>query len=172
MPSRAHFSQNVILKLLKQIKFKVEEELRSAYSIAITADGWTLRARDRYLTITAHYITDHWQITNNVLKTQPVFESHSSEHLSEIMTQARSDWRITRSDVPVPVTTDNAINVANAVAAAGFSPNIKCFAQDHNLMSRLFDKVRKVVIFFQRALQLMTNRKCCSYHYISLCRIG
>lgn len=113
MPSRAHFSQNVLPKLLKETKSRVEEELRSTEAPSQSPrDGWTSPATDSYLTITAHYITDHWQIANPFLQTRPVFESHTSEHLSEILTQAMSDWKITRSDVPIPVTTDNARNVA------------------------------------------------------------
>ena len=72
-----------------------------------------------------------------------------------------AEWKINRSDVPVPVRTDNAINVANAVVAAGFSPHIQCFAHTVNLgaqrgmavnqMSRLLGRVRKVVTFFHKS---------------------
>ncbi len=54
-------------------KAKVEEGLSTAESIAITTDGWTSRATDSYMTITAHYITGNWQIANHVLQTRPVY---------------------------------------------------------------------------------------------------
>ncbi len=57
LPSRAHFSQNVLPKLQEKTKAKVEEGLSTAESIAITTDGWTSRATDSYMAITAHYIT-------------------------------------------------------------------------------------------------------------------
>ncbi len=154
LPSRAHFSQNVLPKLQEKKKAKVEERLSTAESIAITTDGWTSRATDSYMTITAHYITGNWQIANHVLQTRPVYESHTSDHLSGILKEAVIDWKISRSNVPVPVTTDNARNIANAVEAAGFSPHIRCFAHTVNLaaqrgmgvhqMSRLLGRVRKV----------------------------
>ncbi len=161
LPSRAHFSQNVLPKLQEKMKAKVEEGLSTAESIAITTDGWTSRATDSYMTITAHYITGNWQIANHVLQTRPVYESHTSDHLSGILKEAVIDWKISRSNVPVPVTTDNARNIANAVEAAGFSTHIRCFAHTVNLaaqrgmgvhqMSRLLGRVRKVVTFFHRS---------------------
>lgn len=161
LPSRAHFSQNVLPKLKEKTQVKVEEGLSTAESIAITTDGWTSRATDSYVTITAHYITGNWQIANHVLQTRPVYESHTSDHLSGILKEAVIDWKISRSNVPVPVTTDNARNIANAVEAAGFSPHIRCFAHTVNLaaqrgmgvhqMSRLLGRVRKVVTFFHRS---------------------
>ncbi len=60
----------------------------------------------------------------------------------------------------IPVTTDNAKNIANAVEAVGFSPNIRCFAHTVNLASQkgmgvnqmqLLGRVRKVVTFFHRS---------------------
>ncbi len=73
LPSRAHFSQNVLPKLQEKTKAKVEEGLSTAESIAITTDGWTSRATDSYMAITAHYITGNWQIANHVLQTRPVY---------------------------------------------------------------------------------------------------
>ena len=97
-------------------------------------------------------------MANPFLQTRAVFESHTSEHLTEILRQAMAEWKITRSDVPVLVTTDNSRDVANAVVAAGFSPHIRCFAHTVNLgaqrgmavnqMSRL---LRKVVTFFHKS---------------------
>ena len=100
-------------------------------------------------------------MANPFLQTRAVFESHTSEHLTEILRQAMAEWKINRSDVPIPVTTDNARNVASAVVAAGFSPHIRCFAHTVNLgaqrgmavnqMSRLLGRVRKVVTFFHKS---------------------
>ncbi len=87
---------SVLPKLQEKTKAKVEEGLSTAESIAITTDGWTSRALDRYMTITAHYITGNWQIANHVLQTRPVYESHTSDHLSGIHKEAVIDWKISR----------------------------------------------------------------------------
>lgn len=40
-------------------KNKIFADLSNASSIAITTDGWTSRATESYVTVTAHYITAH-----------------------------------------------------------------------------------------------------------------
>ncbi len=137
------------------------EDLINAKFIALTTDGWTSRATQSFMTITAHYITDNWVIKNPVLQTRAVYESHTSDHLSEILQGAVAEWKIDRENATIPVITDNAKNIVNAVEAAGFSPNIRCFAHTVNLasqkgmgvnqMSRLLGRVRKVVTFFHRS---------------------
>ncbi|KAL0202013.1 hypothetical protein M9458_000031 [Cirrhinus mrigala] len=160
LPSRPHFSQNVLPQLYSEVRAKLVEDLSNAKFIALTTDGWTSRATQSFMTITAHYITDNWVIKNPVLQTRAVYESHTSD-LSEILQAAVAEWKIERENATIPVTTDNAKNIVNAVEVAGFSPNIRCFAHTVNLasqkgmgvnqMSRLLGRVRKVVTFFHRS---------------------
>lgn len=117
--------------------------------IALISDGWTSRATESYIAVIAHYITSEW-------------ESHTSEHLSEALSQAVTDWKLERGNSTILVTTDNAKNIVNAVnETAGLGPQIGCFAHTVDLavknavslnqVSRLLGKVRKVVTFFHRS---------------------
>ncbi|GAA6095424.1 E3 SUMO-protein ligase ZBED1-like [Tachysurus ichikawai] len=97
-----------------------------------------------------------------VLQTRPIYESHTSKHLSEMLTDAGEKWKLERVNSIIPVTADNAKNIVNAIdLAAGLGPQIGCFAHTVNLaaksaislnqVSRLLGKVRKVVSFFHRS---------------------
>lgn len=77
------------------------------------------------------------------------------------MTEAVEVWKLERANVTIPVTTDNARNIVNAVVgAAGLGPQIGCFAHVINLasqkamvvqqISRLLAKIRKIVTFFSQ----------------------
>lgn len=57
IPSCPHFSQEVIPALYNEVKANVIDGLKKAESVAITTDGWTSRAVQSYITITAHVIT-------------------------------------------------------------------------------------------------------------------
>ncbi len=103
LPSRPHFSQNVLPHLYSEVRAKLVEDLINAKFIALTTDGWTSRATQSFMTITAHYITDNWVIKNPVLQTRAVYESHTSDHLSEILQGAVAEWKIDRENATIPV---------------------------------------------------------------------
>ncbi len=60
LPSRPHFSQNVLPHLYSEVRAKLVEDLSDAKFIALTTDGWTSRVTQSFMTITAHDITDNW----------------------------------------------------------------------------------------------------------------
>ena len=67
IPSRKHFSNTVIPELYEQTRQGIVEELSNTAYVALTTDGWTSRATESYLTVTAHYITSEWEIKSSVL---------------------------------------------------------------------------------------------------------
>ncbi|XP_057181407.1 E3 SUMO-protein ligase ZBED1-like [Triplophysa rosa] len=161
IPSRAHFSSKIIPELYDETRSKIENKLANAKHVALTTDSWTSRATESYLTVTAHYISD-WQLESAVLQTCPLFENHTSSHLADALMSAVTDWKLERPNITIPVTTDNARNMVNAIKeAAGLGPQIGCFAHILNLAakkavalqqtSRLLGKVRKVVAFFHKS---------------------
>ncbi|KAM9350016.1 E3 SUMO-protein ligase ZBED1 [Symphorus nematophorus] len=162
IPSRKHFSGTVIPALYEEIRRGIVKELSDTAYVALTTDGWTSRATESFLTVTVHYITSEWEMKSCVLQTRPLYESHTSEYLSEALTEAVTEWKLQRDGSTIPVTTDNAKNMVNAVnATAGLGPQIGCFAHTVNLaaknavsisqVSRLLGKIRKVVTFFHRS---------------------
>ena len=168
LPSRTYFSDNVIPELYKETHATVLNELKAASMVSLTTDGWTSRATESYITITAHFIDSSWHMRNYVLQTRPLFETHTAENLANVLKKAVDDWQIVKyytsgssagiSQKPIAITTDNAANIVKAVEVAGFSPHIRCFAHCLNLaaqkamdipsVSRLLGRMRRVVTFF------------------------
>lgn len=107
-------------------------------------------------------LNSDWQIKTAVLQTRPVYESHTSANLSEELKHAVTEWKLNRAGSTIPVTTDNAANIVNAIRETeGLGPHIGCFAHVVNLaakksvaissVSRLLGKIRKVVAFFPKS---------------------
>ena len=115
IPSRTHFSNTVVPSLYEELKMSVAQGLKNAHFIALTTDGWTSRATESFITVTAHYITEDWKFENPVLQTRPCHESHTSAHLGEILKGAVEEWKLQRPGVTIPISTDNASNIVNAV---------------------------------------------------------
>ncbi|XP_053177226.1 E3 SUMO-protein ligase ZBED1-like [Scomber japonicus] len=161
VPSRTHFSGKVIPELYEACRGDIANELKQAPYLALSTDSWTSRATVSYLTVTVHYIVD-WKIKAFVLQTHPLYESHTSEHLADELLHAVTEWKLERASIPIPVTTDNAQNIVNAIRnTASFGPHVGCFAHSLNLaakkvvslnpVSRLLGKIRKVVTFFHKS---------------------
>ena len=92
------------MSLYEQEKTKIVDELSQASSVALTTDGWTFRATESYVTITAHYITEEWEMRSPVLQTRPLYESHTGTNLAQVLTDAVAEWKIERPNNNIPVT--------------------------------------------------------------------
>lgn len=49
-------------------------------------------AAQGYITITAHYIDDNFEIQNQTLQTRQLNSSHTAENLAEVLTNAVEEW--------------------------------------------------------------------------------
>ncbi|KAI4824950.1 hypothetical protein KUCAC02_020661 [Chaenocephalus aceratus] len=153
-------SQSVVPAIYRCSRAVVEHELSAASAVALTTDGWTSRATESDLTVTAHFINSEWEMQNPVLLTRPVYEQHTSTHLAEKLQEAVAEYKLEKPKT-IAVTTDNARNIVKAVSEAGLGPQTGCFAHTLNLasqkamavnqVSRLLGEIRRAVSFFHRS---------------------
>lgn len=115
MPSRTHIAQKVMPELYTKVKKRILTDSNNADFIAVTTDGWTSRAAQGYITITAHYIDDNFEIQNHTLQTRQLNSSHIDENLAEVLTNAVEEWGLKKSQ-PVAITTDNASNIVSGIS--------------------------------------------------------
>ncbi|KAJ8380238.1 hypothetical protein SKAU_G00010160 [Synaphobranchus kaupii] len=157
VPSRRYFTDKAIPALYAETRAKVEDALKSAERVALTCDGWTSRATESYVTITAHFI-DNWELQSYVLQTRVMHESHTGAHMAEVLEKATEEWKLTGKEPAV--VTDNASNMSVAVEMTGYQ-HIRCFAHVLNLASqralkltavaRLLGRVWRISVFFHRS---------------------
>ncbi|XP_041830825.1 E3 SUMO-protein ligase ZBED1-like [Melanotaenia boesemani] len=172
MPCRGHFSEKVIPEIYNEIKRSVKECLKNADCVALTTDGWTSRATQSYITITAHVINEKWESKSFVLQTRELSESHTGVNIAHVLRNALTEWELTRPQRTIACVTDNASNMDIAVRESGLHPHIKCLAHVINLASkrglavsrvaRLLGRVRRVTTFFHKsttATAVLTNKQ-------------
>ncbi len=75
-------------------------------------------------------------MTNFVLQTRPLFESHTGANIAKVLRSAVTEWELERANHAIAVITDNARNMDIAVREAGLVPHIKCFAHMLNLATQ------------------------------------
>ncbi|XP_069129208.1 E3 SUMO-protein ligase ZBED1-like [Argopecten irradians] len=142
------------------IQETVTKCLQKADFVALTTYAWTSRATQNYNTITVHFL-DNWELKSFMLQTRVMYESHTAEHLSELLINAVNEWNLKRHDQMPSLTTDNAKNIINAEQLAGFQPHIGCITHTINLatqrglkvpqLDRLLGRIRRVVTYFHKS---------------------
>ncbi|XP_076679539.1 E3 SUMO-protein ligase ZBED1-like [Andrena cerasifolii] len=95
------------------IAVKIKEVLASLSAVAISADNWTSRAQDGYLTVQARFINKDWKIVNVTLTTEEMSERHTIENLAARFTHVFLEWGI--ENIISGIVTDNASNIVGAV---------------------------------------------------------
>lgn len=110
-------------------------QILSGKNVALSTDGWSSLATEAYITVTAHVISETWELHDFVLQTKQLRGSHTAENVAECIAGILRDFAI-QPDSVVAVTTDNALNYVNAVEQHLGAVNIPCLAHTINLAVR------------------------------------
>lgn len=158
MVSRKRMTEQVIPNMYSVVKETVKSKLQSAERLGITSDTWTSVATQSYISVTAHYIDEEWNLISNVFQTTEVATDHRSVSLAEMLRNALEEWGLMHKDPTI--VTDNATNIVRAVNIMGLK-HVGCFAHIINLASqaglklpmiaRLLGRVRHIASFFHRS---------------------
>ena len=79
-----------------------------------------------YMTITAHFVDDQFNLQSKVLQTKVLNEKHTGENISVALNAAIESWQI--SEKVSVITTDNASNMGRAISISDIDLQIGCFA--------------------------------------------
>ena len=158
VPSRQTISERLVPAWHEMEKGKLQGQLDSASAVGLTADGWTSRAIDPYLTVTAHFLSG-WEMQSKVLQTQYLGGSHTGEALSAELTTVLKKWNI--DGKTTGITVDNAANMGKACVISGIEIKMGCFAHtlhlaalkasDVGAVRSLLSKIRPVIAFMHRS---------------------
>lgn len=157
MPSRATFSEHVIPSMYTITANRLKAELKDAGgTVAITCDAWTSRATESYVTITAHYVDNDFNLCPAVLQTRAMHDRHTGVNTAEVLTCAEAEWGVRVASL----TTDNASNMKVAARTANMI-HVGCYAHtlnlaagkatDVNAVGTLLGKIKSVVAYFHRS---------------------
>ncbi|XP_061725455.1 E3 SUMO-protein ligase ZBED1-like [Cydia pomonella] len=119
--------------LADKLTDKIREKLLKAKSIACTADLWSSRTQESYLTCTTNIIDDEWNCETMTLSTQEMEERHTAVNIAKEINEISDKWGISSS--LSAVVTDNATNIVNAVSSSNVleKNNLTCAAHSIQL---------------------------------------
>ena len=67
----------------KTLATTVIEELKETPAVSLTSDIWTSGCNDAYISVTASYINNEWQLVNRTLANEPMEERHTAAHIRD-----------------------------------------------------------------------------------------
>ena len=94
IPSRRYFTDTALPTLYSETKSNVLDTLMEAGRVAITCDAWTSVATVSYVTVTAHFISDEWQLVSLVLQTRAMYESHTGANVADLLKRVADEWHL------------------------------------------------------------------------------
>ena len=164
VPSHTHIT-TICRHLYSELKEKLILEIASCKYVALTTDIWTSAVVQGFITLTAHYITDSWELCSKVLLTEEIPERHTGKNISDRLTKAIDDWAISASVISACVH-DNASNAVNGLELTGW-PHFGCVAHTLQLcinaglevsqISQMTAVARKLVSHFRHSVVAMTG---------------
>lgn len=87
----------------------------SRSKISITTDCWMSSNAESYITITAHFIDEKWEIRSVVLATRYLDDFHTSENLRDKVHEILNEFHICNADKIFICVHDNARNIVHAM---------------------------------------------------------
>ena len=85
--------------------------------VAITCNARTSIVTVSYVTVTAHFINDDWQLVSLVLQTRAMYESHTGANVADLLKRVAEEWHL--NDKDLALVTDYAANMVVAAQLGG-----------------------------------------------------
>ncbi|MBN3305276.1 ZBED1 protein, partial [Amia calva] len=122
---RKYFSRTTIPTLYGEARERVEEQLKLVSYFATTADLWSSRTSEPYLSLTVHFIDQDWKLVSLCLQTVYFPEDHTGEAIGAGLTDALASWGL-GEDRQVCITTDSGTNIIKAAELNRWT-RLQCF---------------------------------------------
>lgn len=144
LPHRTTFTRTHLPDLMEEVKTKVLKQLETAEHVVFTTDCWTDDyAHNKYMCVTAHYISPTWELVSFLLATIPLEGSVTGELLNKQLLLTLKEWKLSR--ISRTLVTDQGADILKAGRIGGWQ-QFECFAHrlDLCIMDHGMDVVKDV----------------------------
>lgn len=131
-------------KIAKAGLLAIKEELgASTFSVSITSDIWSGRAKQDYISVVAHYVSKNWELQKRVIGFELIDVAHTGENIAQAIVKVVDQFGL--SEKIFAVTLDNASSNSSAmniltplfeVYASSFLLHQRCACHIINLIAK------------------------------------
>lgn len=114
---------------------------------ATTSDLWSSRTSEPYLSLTAHYIDQDWNLKSKCLQTAYFPVDHTGEAIALGLSDALESWGLSE-DKQVCITTDSGTNIVKATSLNNWT-RLQCFGHRlHSAVGKLQSRIPILFVWF------------------------
>ncbi|XP_048037844.1 E3 SUMO-protein ligase ZBED1-like [Megalobrama amblycephala] len=124
LPGRKYFAEKALPELYIKVREELASQLVNVTHFSTTADIWSSRTCEPYLSLTVHYI-DNWELKSKCLQTSFLPEDHTGGIIAQGLQDALMSWNLNEAR-QVCITTDNGANIVKAVSLNHWT-RLQCF---------------------------------------------
>ena len=106
-PDNTRIASKYVPAMHSTLKENVSKQLKDADYYCITTDMWSSRAKQSYIAVTIHYLTDSFDMRSYLLETKEFPEVHTGDMIAESLQQILTEWELDPGKL-LAATTDNA----------------------------------------------------------------
>ena len=125
-PSRKAMTNTHIPILYQETRDKLKSQVTNTKSFSITTDMWTSMANQSYMSVTAHFVDDEFQLRSALLDTKEFLGAHTGVNIAAELEAVLDEWGLSASNIAA-VVTDNGSNIIRAISDLEW-PSITCFS--------------------------------------------
>ncbi|XP_005103836.1 zinc finger BED domain-containing protein 1 isoform X2 [Aplysia californica] len=131
-PSKKTIMKTMLNDLAEETKNKVKLEVVIASFFAITVDTWMYRGSQNFITVSAHFIKDNWEMSSIVLETFDRTDEATGDALALSLKRITDEWNISERIISlISNGTDNTVTAATL--STGWE-HLVCFGHTLNLV--------------------------------------
>jgi len=130
VPRKKNLSKSMLTDFAETTKIKVKQDVISASFLSLSADSWIHRGHQQYVTITAHFIKDNWEMSSVVLDTFDRTPETTGEALASKIKSVTDEWGI--SDRITCLVSDGEDATVTAATLSSGWDHLICFGHTLN----------------------------------------
>ena len=105
IPSEKQLRQIIIPDMYKRVYQHVQALRVGRFKFcSITTDIWSSQSLHSFISATVHFIDDNWQSKMVVLACFPFDESHTAQHIADVLYGILTEWKLKKSCIQLCVT--------------------------------------------------------------------
>ena len=126
---------------------------------SITTDIWLSQSMHSFISTTLHFIDNNWKPKMVVMKCFPIDESHTGQHIADVLGNIMAEWKLNHSKLHV-VLRDNAPTMVKAMTLNGCFLHTLQLIVDHSIFEQsgvklMMTRANKLVSYFKHSPKAM-----------------